>query len=58
VDLEVRHTILMARYNSIDIDRYSYLYIAYKSKESLGASVAKKICNVKLVGDLAYFGKK
>jgi len=32
------------------------LYSAYKSKESLGASVAKKICNVKLVGDLAYFG--
>jgi len=26
------------------IDRYSYLYSAYKSKESLGASVAKKMC--------------
>jgi len=26
------------------IDRYSYLYSTYKSKESLGASVAKKMC--------------
>ena len=28
----------------IDRFRYSHLYNAYKSKESLGASVAKKMC--------------
>ena len=30
--------------NCLDACRYSYLYSAYKSKESLGASVAKKMC--------------
>ena len=37
---------LRLEYLKIDkqTDRYIYLYSAYKSKESLGASVAKEMC--------------